>query len=567
MSNSTSSDNLGPLPKVDRNDELQSRSIAMFRAFLPSDKFRFRDERTDDAGVDGSLELLINSSSTNLRSQVQLKSTDSDNSNADGSVSVQVRVSNLNYLLNGGSSPIYVLYVNPRNELRFLWARDERKRLDEINSDWINQESITIRFYSILTSETLEEIYQRVRQEALLQRKFNDILDAASNTKPVVISINTETLDITDPNRAKDILLRSGTAIVAAGYVTEIKNLIRLLNLNDAQLPRILLVHANAEYVIGRYQAAFALLNDASLRSDELSEEDRFFLQMLRGSCEFQTGRISTSEWSERLDQSTASQGGRFRLSYQLNKLRYAIRSEKDPSRRTILFETLKTVVQEIGTSPDNSPTFKLLARICLVEAQGQLVTLTFLRELGDARIKLSLGLNPNLPALLQLQTDKLIEWEQEAIKLLKDAIAEGSPLVVADAILVRGNISFHAFSNQKALGLLFSVPVEISEASIKNNIESAQQAVDIYAQADNLEGKLRAMMLIADFYDLIGREVDAQGIAREVLPKAKAMEYAATASRAQEYLSGQSPAKEMEATLREKSQEEKTEVLRVLCK
>src|SRR5262245_53980237 len=101
------SKDLGPLPKADRNAELQRRSIAEFQASLPSDKFVFRDERADDAGVDGSLEVLVEGQYTNLRSQVQLKASDSADSNADGSFSVQVRVANLNYLLNGPSA-IYV---------------------------------------------------------------------------------------------------------------------------------------------------------------------------------------------------------------------------------------------------------------------------------------------------------------------------------------------------------------------------------------------------------------------------------------------------------------------------
>src|SRR5437762_6112490 len=181
---SRNSEGLGPLPKADRNAELQRRSLSAFQAALPPDNFVFRDERTDDAGVDGSLEALVDGQYTNLRSQVQLKATDSDVRNADGSISVPVRVANLNYLLNG-PSPIYVLYVAPRNELRFAWARDERRRLDEANPEWARQETITIRFDEIVTSEALELVHQRIRQEAQFQRKVNDILDAASSTERV----------------------------------------------------------------------------------------------------------------------------------------------------------------------------------------------------------------------------------------------------------------------------------------------------------------------------------------------------------------------------------------------
>src|SRR6266404_1016372 len=261
---SHNSENLGPLPKADHNAELQRRSIAVFQVSLPSDRFLFRDERADDAGVDGSLEALVDGQHTNLRSQVQLKATDSEVRNADGSISVPVRVANLNYLLNG-PSPIYVLYVAPRNELRFAWARDERRRLDEANPKWAQQETVTIRFDGIVTSEAFELIHQRIRQEAQFQRKVNDILDAASSTERVVVRIDAQTLAVTDPQEAKRILISSGTAIVSAGYAREVKNLIKLLDDKDAQTPRILLVQAHAEFNLQRYESALALAREASL--------------------------------------------------------------------------------------------------------------------------------------------------------------------------------------------------------------------------------------------------------------------------------------------------------------
>jgi hypothetical protein len=138
---------------ADRNAELQRRSLGALRALLPNDKFVFRDERIDDAGVDGSLELLIDSAYTDLRSQIQIKSTESTPSNRDGTISISINVSNLNYLLNG-SSPLYLLYVVPDNEFRFAWASDERKRLDRTNSNWIDQRTVTLRFMNVLSKES-----------------------------------------------------------------------------------------------------------------------------------------------------------------------------------------------------------------------------------------------------------------------------------------------------------------------------------------------------------------------------------------------------------------------------
>src|SRR6266478_4418651 len=98
MEQPTGTKALGPLPIADNNAELQRRSFDAFRAALPAAKFLFRDERTDDAGVDASIELLIDSRYTNLRAQVQLKGTASEEKNEDGSISLAVRAATLNYL-------------------------------------------------------------------------------------------------------------------------------------------------------------------------------------------------------------------------------------------------------------------------------------------------------------------------------------------------------------------------------------------------------------------------------------------------------------------------------------
>jgi len=50
--NAPSVADLGPLPKSDRNAELERISLAALHAFLPADRFLFRDERTSDAGVE-----------------------------------------------------------------------------------------------------------------------------------------------------------------------------------------------------------------------------------------------------------------------------------------------------------------------------------------------------------------------------------------------------------------------------------------------------------------------------------------------------------------------------------
>ena len=112
-------DNRNPLPQADRSSQLQRKSIIEFQKVLPENLFVFRHEPIDDAGVDGSLEILIDGYYTNMRTQVQLKSKVKKEARRDGVVTLSIEPSNLNYLLNG-SLGLYVLYVDESKELFYI---------------------------------------------------------------------------------------------------------------------------------------------------------------------------------------------------------------------------------------------------------------------------------------------------------------------------------------------------------------------------------------------------------------------------------------------------------------
>ena len=366
---SSDSSNSGPYPQSDRNDELEDLSFRAFQNILPVQRFVFRDERGKDKGVDASLELKIDSGFTNLRGQVQLKGTGSEEVNADGSVSVQVKTRNLIYLING-PSPIYVLYVAPRNELRFLWAREEYNRLNQENPDWRQQETITLRFQHILTPDALDQIHDQIRREAQLYRRINDILGRASNSERVVTAIDPTTLANTDPNEVYQLLLTSGATIVAAGYALQVKDLAGFLNPDAARTPRIQLIRAYAEYALGRYQFALGHAAEASLHLGELSAEDQQFLTFIRDACEYQAGRLSLSELAERIDARINRGTGGAPVIERLNQKRVALLGEPDVERRAVLLTEFRVVVGEI-LSLDVAEPFKLLARLLLAEAEG----------------------------------------------------------------------------------------------------------------------------------------------------------------------------------------------------
>lgn len=556
---SSPGNDLGPLPKADRNAELQRLSLGALQAFLPADKFLFRDERADDAGVDGSLELLIDSAYTDLRSQIQIKSTESTRTARDGTISISIRVSNLNYLLNG-PSPLYLLYVAQDHEFRFAWASDERKRLNKTNLRWTNQKFVRLRFRSVLTKDSLDEIHKRIRREAQFRRKVTDILDAAGGLEDVAISISTETLKITDAGEAMRILQKSGISIVSSGYVSEVKELSRLLSEEDLREPRVLLVLAHAEYMLGRYLTATAFIRDATLRIGELSEDDQLFLKALGDACDYQTGRMDAATLVERASKSLKDTSSQFSIALKLNQLRHILLNEGDLDRRSAALNELQTLVDRIKESSRYSAPFKLYARISLAEAEGHQIILLTMRVLGEARIKQSLGRFSRYESVVQTHAERLRSWQLDIDQILKDAVTQAHPFLLATAVQVQVTIAVHYVTNQYRLNqdvLNSSNSISVLTGALEN----AETALGISLKAKNLESELRSKILIADIYELLGRQLEAQEIAREILPKAKAMEYAALVWRAEAHLTGQTLLAKFKELSQPKSEEEWTAI------
>jgi hypothetical protein len=545
------------LPEADRNSELQQLSINALNSVLPVDKFVFRGEPVD-AGVDGSLELKINSCYANLRSQVQLKSTDSEEANKDGSISVQVAVANLNYLVNG-QSPIYILFIVPLNELRFVWAFDEFRRQTEANPNWMEQDTITIRFSNILDTKAIEGIHARIQKEAQLQRKIADALSRVSNTDSVVVGINPKTLDITDPIKALEVLHSSGTLIVSAGYPEQVNNLARILSLDNARLPRILLVRAYAEFSLGRYHSAFALLSEVMIHRDELSEDDQQFLSFLRAGCDYQAGRISLNELAAYINSIEQNQTGSFAFSYRINQLRYKLilNRDRDTSTNDKPLAEFRALVDEIHQTPNASDAIKLHARLSLIEAEGIQLNRAAFMELAEARIKAELGRSNNYREIVSGYMKRFASFESEMNSLVRNIVSVGNPLLLADSLLVRATAHFNYLTNQRALSHIYDAPIKMDEAGARILISDIDEAIRIYSQARQLEGELRAKMIKADYLELIEKQEEAMEIASDVLPKAQALNFAIIVANAEEHIAGQGLQSKLDFNHRAKTEEE----------
>ena len=514
----------GPLPQSDRNRALQTLSFKALNRMLNDELFLLRDERVDDAGVDATLELLSNGCYTNMRAQVQLKGTDSTDSNRDGSISLQVDTSNLNYLLNG-ASPLYILYIAPRDELRFLWSRDECWRIEQSNAQLKKQQTITLRFVHILTESALQDIHERIRSESKLSRDIYEILGRASTTEQITVGIHRDTLATTDPYELVRLLNQSGLSFVSAGYITEVLDLMEYLNSQDARQPRILLVRAYAEYALSRYQEAFATSSRVLVQVDELQSSDQQFLHYLRAACEFHTGRIAQDTYLHRIDILTQQDEGIFALIARLEHYRHALHNEQDHTQYIALIVHLRTVVAHISAHHDASATLKLQARIILLYAEGRLAAQESFQELHHFKMRQVMGFEVDREYLLQTELVRWKSWMDTTSQAMEQARLYGHPVLLGEAMLTWVKILTARLMNRRHIART-DLLITMTSEDVYPLRAMAEQAEQLYAQIKHLEGQLRAQLIRADVHMLLAGEDAAKKIAQEVLPQAQAMEY-----------------------------------------
>jgi len=248
-------------------------------------------------------------------------------------------------------------------------------------------------------------------------------------------------------------LLTSGFTLVSSGYASEVVELKKLLNEDDAREPRIALVLAHAEYMLSQYLKARALLGDATLRAGELSEDDRSFLQMLSDACDFQMGQIDAVTAIRRTTENLQHSSGQFSTALKLNRLRYFLLNEADLERRSTILDELKSLVDGILSSTSSySASFKLFARISSAEAEGYQVVFLTMRLLGEQRIKESLPSLRHFLSNVFTHTERLNNWQTDINNILADAAEQNHPMLLVQAVQVQVTIAVHYITHEYRL-------------------------------------------------------------------------------------------------------------------
>jgi hypothetical protein len=539
MNQQASNDDLGPLPEARRSDTLEQISLDALRAALPKDHFLVRDERIDDKGVDGALELKANSRYTNLRAQFQLKGTDSAATNQDGSFSLAIDTSNLNYLLNG-TSPLYFLYIAPLQQLRFLWAIDEWKRLDQENPEWRQKQTVTLRFACLLDDSAMTEVHDRLRREARRDRTIRESLAQSTVADEVVVAIDPQSFEVTTASQIYQLLMQSGMTAVCSGYAKQVLERARLLDHAARNESRIRLICGYAEHTLGRFAAAYAHLVEIAAAGQPFTDYDQHFYQSLRNACDLQLHRIDQAEYDTREAALASHAGGMIAQQRQLRDLKHAVLIAPRGDQRQHQLQSLRQLVEQILASDEPNPPFKLSARIELLQAQGSVLIDDYSFAAAAKGIQADLGVTDDTPASLargDAVIAQLLHTVESANQILEAASALQHPVLFGNALLANASIVLAMLGQRRILSGMAQVPPTML-ATLTEHID---KAIEMFAQSGTLDRELRSRLLRADLHEFVGETAEAHAIAAVVHPKAEAMDYGSIAADAQRHLAGTS--------------------------
>ena len=495
-----------------------------------------RPEPQPDAGVDCCVELRISGRSTGMRAHVQVKATENLKANSDGSVSYSANMRNINYLLNG-LCPLYVVYIAETKELRYAWVRDEFNRIRNENVDWMRQETVTFRFTSRLDEAGRQDVYDRIRREAMLDREIHDHLSRADVTEKT-IHVNLKDSRVTDPDKIRELLLASGLTLVSSGEAAGVLEAIDKLGATDKRLPRLLLVRAFAECSQGHYQMAYGYLAELAVRRHELSESDRLLLDVLRDVCDYQIGRITRGEYIRRQKELSEKDDGEFGLSRRIAYLWEALLESGTREGIATHLPTLRAVVAQVLALDGCSGTLRIQARTALLYGEGIRFGQIFNHDLAILKSRTAMGRAADVNAVFDHINADLARWTHEANTLVKDALSHGNPHLIGDACYTRSIILFVHQS---------STPLWLSTDAVSRGLEhlkdevipDIRRAIQCYELSGHIEWQLRAKMLLADVAALIGDEELAKEMADKVLPVAEAYQFDKIAMEARYHLSG----------------------------
>jgi uncharacterized membrane-anchored protein YhcB (DUF1043 family) len=535
-----SSPDLGPLPSVHPNHEMESRSVTAFETLIQG-KMIFRREAQRDYGIDGELEIVQNGVATNLRAKVQLKAQLAIKANQDGSFSHGVSCANLNYLLNG-PSPIYILYDDTKKEFWYAWAQDELHRLKKDNPDWQRQNSITLKFTARLTPDALPEICERILREGRMLRGLREVVARTPTDEPAKLMVDPSSLNITDGRQAANLLVRSGLTLITAGYPKEALQLFGMLSDDTKGQPRFQMVAGYAEYVCGHYFNAIGHLRQALAKAQDLSIHDRAFLDSVKDTCELACGLIDRATYDRRLQSRQDNLTGALALEARFVSLNRELMEGHGNQRPELLGDIQKTTAA-LRACSDAAPAAKLGSYLAILYLQGTEFVTDLVRKANKLQAAAQLR-DPRLQAMRNASAAamraKFAEWETQVHQTYEEAVKLNHPMLVADAGRVRLQVyTFLKF--QSAIQAAASGAVADLDTNGTDLLQYFEQIASMYKKIGAAYSRAQVLMLEAEALEIVDQAEQAKQLAIAIRTEAEALQYVDILSRANDLLNGKS--------------------------
>lgn len=156
------SDSFDNLPKRPQQHKTESKAVTALRLQLNSELFLEQSSSDEnDYGTDIIIEAMMPDNSTNIRIHIQLKGTEAD-LNKDSSLSISnIATANVNYLFRQPSS-LYIGFHVPSQKLFYKVVEDLIRDLEHTVPEWRKQETITVRFRDLFTSQAQTSFHERI---------------------------------------------------------------------------------------------------------------------------------------------------------------------------------------------------------------------------------------------------------------------------------------------------------------------------------------------------------------------------------------------------------------------
>lgn len=543
---------LGPLPTKPRSHELEALSLQAFKNILSPDMFNIRDVRFEDYGVDVHIEVVHKGHPTNFLAHIQLKSTDHPTINADNSATVQVSSANLNYLLNSALG-LYVLYIAPTNELRYVWTSSEYKRIEKASPGWRSNGTVSLRFARILDASAIEEIHERIIEKSVLHRQFTDVLAhkemrlADGKADVSRVTIDTQNFTITDATIAFERLTDEGINLVAHGQAQIVLELAQHVDHATLSEKSAQVVLAYAHYSLGHFIQCEANLANAQLGPGSLDAHRQYLLVTLQNACEFHLGDMTRRDFlkSEKEALSHISDPA-LKLQAEIYYMRADILGMFEEEDRGRLRDECRRILAR--AKEQKSLSLQLQAEIALLSIEGHRYLYDFVSNATMFEGRIQLGL---MKAAAQQKLNEKLNadfhtWKQRIDKLIVVTKLKKDRLLFADAVMTGGLLLFGFVFHSSYLSLGLSNKFSIEPQVIEAVIQQIKEAAETFTANNMKHDEVRSKMLIADFYHFLGRKNEAKAIARPVLPIAQAMQYEPMAKHLEQILTESTALEEM---------------------